>query len=108
MPKVTFVPEGITIEMPRGTTLLAAAQASGAPVGYACGGHGACSTCHVYVLEGLASLEPADEKEEDILDKAFDVRPHSRLACQTRMGEQDVVCEITGESRKTWHNEHPA
>ena len=107
MPKITFLPDGETVDVPRGTTLLQAAQKAHAMVGSACGGNCACSTCHVYVREGFDSLSDVAENEEDILDKAFDVRPASRLSCQAKVGGDDVVCEITRESRQAWLDEHP-
>jgi ferredoxin, 2Fe-2S len=107
MPKVTFLPDGNSIEVPRGTSVLEAAKKCHAQVGYACGGVCACSTCHVYVRQGLDTLGEQSEKEEDILDKAFDVRPSSRLGCQARVSDQDVTVEITPESRKAWFDEHP-
>ncbi len=79
MTKVRFIDHGVEIEVPLGTTLLKAAKLSGAPEGDACGGVCACSTCHVYVETGAELLVPADDDEEDILDKAFDVRMSSRL-----------------------------
>ena len=99
--------EPIEIEVPAGTTLLQAAQKADAQVGYACGGNCACSTCHVYVKEGYDSLSDQEEGEEDILDKAFDVRPTSRLSCQAKIGNQDLVCHITRESRQAYLDEHP-
>ena len=78
-----------------------------AQVGYACGGNCACSTCHVYVKEGYDSLSEQQEAEEDILDKAFDVRPTSRLSCQSKIGSEDLVCLITRESRQAYLDEHP-
>ncbi len=91
-----------------GTTLLQAARASGAPEGDACGGVCACSTCHLYVGEGLDLLTEASEKEEDILDKAFDVQMSSRLGCQAKI-EQDGLIEvdIARESLDAFYNEHP-
>ncbi len=86
MPKVTFLPTGESIEVPAGTTILKAAKQAGAEVGYACGGVCACSTCHVYVKSGADSLSTQEEQEEDILDKAFDVRSSSRLSCQSKLG----------------------
>jgi 2Fe-2S ferredoxin len=107
MPKVTFLPEGISIEVQAGTSILQAAKKCGAKVGYACGGVCACSTCHVYVKSGFDSLSEQQENEEDILDKAFDVRAISRLSCQSKLDEEDVVVEITRESRQAWYDEHP-
>jgi 2Fe-2S ferredoxin len=107
MPKVTFLPDGNSIEVPSGTSILQAAKKCHAQVGFACGGVCACSTCHVYVKEGLDSLSEQQENEADILDKAFDVRANSRLGCQSRVADQDVVVEITRESRSAWFDEHP-
>ena len=117
MPKVTFLPvdghfnshqaEPIVIEVPEGESILKAAQQAHAKVGYACGGNCACSTCHVYVKQGYASLPAVEEDEEDILDKAFDVKPSSRLACQTTVAATDLVVELTRESRTAWYDEHP-
>ncbi len=69
------------VEVPAGTTLLEASKQIRAPEGDACGGVCACSTCHVYVKKGRDLLSPAEEDEEDILDKAFDVQATSRLGC---------------------------
>ena len=107
MPRVTFLPDGNSIEVARGTSILEAAKKCGAQVGYACGGVCACSTCHVYVKQGFDSLSEQQEKEEDILDKAFDVRATSRLSCQAKVAEEDVAVEITRESRQAWFDEHP-
>ena len=107
MPTITFTPDGLSIDVPAGTTILEAAQKLGAQVGHACGGNCACSTCHVYVTTGLASLGEPSEDEEDILDTAFDVQPTSRLACQVACGAEDLICDITRESRKAWFDEHP-
>jgi 2Fe-2S ferredoxin len=108
MPKVTYKPEGIAVAVAPGTTLLDAARQCGAPVGSACGGNLACSTCHVWVKAGLDSLSEMEDGENDILDKAFDVRPTSRLGCQAKVADEDVECEITRESRQAYYDEHPA
>ena len=108
MPKVTFLePKPITVEVESGTSILEASEEGGAHVGSACGANLACSTCHVWVHKGLDSLGEIEEEEDDILDKAFDVRPESRLACQACVSDEDVVVEITPESLKAWHDEHP-
>ena len=117
MPKVTFLPvsnqfdghqpEPLTVEVAPGTSILQAAQQAHAQVGFACGGNCACSTCHVYVKQGFDSLSSVEDTEEDILDKAFDVKPTSRLSCQSKIGGADLVCELTRESRAAWYDEHP-
>lgn len=109
MPKVTFhSPLGeVTVDVPRGTSLLDAALLGQARVGHSCGGVCACSTCHVWVKKGLDSLTPPLDKEMDRLDQAFDVRPYSRLACQAELGEEDVGVEITEESLASYMDENP-
>ncbi|MDX2090786.1 MAG: 2Fe-2S iron-sulfur cluster-binding protein [Kofleriaceae bacterium] len=113
MPKVTFKnPDGPgsapkTIDCRRGLSILDAAEECGARVGHACGGNLACSTCHVYVEEGLASLGDIADKENDIMDKAFDVRSESRLGCQAKLADEDVVVEISEESLRAWLDENP-
>ncbi len=113
MPKLTFLnPTGpgsapITVDAPKGDTILDVSEHCGARVGHACGGNLACSTCHVWVQEGLESLPDPEEKEYDILDKAFDVRAESRLGCQCRLGDADVTVEITEESLRAWLDENP-
>ena len=108
MPKVRFEPDGIEIEVPVGTTILEASNKAHAQVGSACGGVCGCSTCHVYVKQGLADLAPAEDREEDIMDKAFDVRPNSRLGCQSKiLRDTTIVAEISRESRQAYLDEHP-
>ena len=114
MPKITFLnPHGpkssgpLVVECKRGESILDASEEHGARVGHACGGNLACSTCHVYVQQGLDSLPEITDKENDIMDKAFDVRPESRLGCQARVADQDLVVEITEESLRAWLDENP-
>jgi ferredoxin, 2Fe-2S len=114
MPKITFknpihlkVFEPLTVEVKPGMTILEAAEECGARVGHACGGNLACSTCHVYVEAGLDSLGEIADKENDIMDKAFDVRPESRLGCQCKLAGEDIVVEITQESHRAWLDENP-
>jgi 2Fe-2S ferredoxin len=108
MPKVRFEPDGIEIEVPIGTTILEASNKAHAQVGSACGGVCGCSTCHVYVKQGLADLSPAQDREEDIMDKAFDVKPTSRLGCQSKIQrDATIVVEISRESRQAFLDEHP-
>ncbi len=63
-------------------SLLDVALGLGIDIDHACGGVGACSTCHVIVKEGLDSCNPSSEKEDDQLEKAPGLTPQSRLACQ--------------------------
>jgi 2Fe-2S ferredoxin len=46
------------------------------------------------VREGFESLEPSDELEDDMLDKAWGLEPQSRLSCQAQVADKDLVVEI--------------
>ena len=106
MALVRFVGENLEVSVPVGSSILCAAKMCGAPLGFACGGVGACSTCHVTVRAGSEFLDEKEEREDDVLDKAFDVRESSRLGCQACVVVEGVVeVEITQESRKAWEDE---
>jgi ferredoxin, 2Fe-2S len=108
MTTVRFVDQGLEASIEVGQSLLDAARKVHAPEGDACGGVCACSTCHVYVEQGAELLSAATEQEEDILDKAFDVRMTSRLGCQAKAQRDGlIVIRISQESLKAYANEHP-
>lgn len=110
MPIVKYPKEkgGVEVTVPLGTTLLDASKLAHIRHGSACGGVCACSTCHVYVTEGLSLLAEGEDEELDILDKAFDVRSTSRLGCQAKIVRDGVIClEISRESHEAYDNEHP-
>jgi len=100
MTRLTFLPhpqicaEGKTIEVEPGISICDAALNAGIRIEHACEKSCACTTCHVVVREGFASLDPAEEKEEDLLDKAWGLEPESRLSCQAKVGNRDLVVEI--------------
>lgn len=101
MPRVTFLPhekfcpEGLTVEVEPGVSIADVAHDNDIEIEMACGGVPACTTCHCIVRKGFDSLQgEVDELEEDLLDKAWGLEPHSRLACQAKVGDQDVTVEI--------------
>ena len=96
MPRVTFLPGGRSAEVAPGATLLDAADAAGVELPHNCGGVCACTTCHVWVEVGLASLAPPTEREDDKLDEAAGLTARSRLACQARVGGAEVVARLPG------------
>ncbi len=100
MPRVIFQPGGASAEVAPGTTLLEAADAAGVDLPSNCGGVCACTTCHVWVEAGLASLSEIEDREDDKLQEAAGLSAHSRLACQARVGAADVVVRVPGNRIK--------
>lgn len=103
--KVTFLPQGRTVEVRAGDSVLDAAVKGALPLEHACGGVCACSTCHVVVKEGYEDLNPASEKEEDMLDNAACLTTRSRLGCQIEVN-RDLVVEIPPMTRNQVSEEH--
>ena len=100
MPRIVFLPhdeicpEGKTIEAEPGISICDAALGADVEIEHACEKACACTTCHVIVREGFDSLAEATDKEEDLLDKAWGLEPESRLSCQAKVGDKDLVIEI--------------
>ncbi len=63
-------------------------------IDHACELSCACTTCHVVVRQGYASLEEASDNEEDLLDKAWGLTSVSRLSCQAIVADEDLTVEI--------------
>jgi 2Fe-2S ferredoxin len=110
MPKIVFIVAGerraFDVDLPSlpyqhhglPGSLLDVALNVGVSIEHACGGHSACTTCHVIVRAGAANLSELEDAEADRLDAAWEVTPHSRLACQAVV-KGDVECEIPAYSR---------
>ncbi|SIQ02138.1 ISC system 2Fe-2S type ferredoxin [Pseudacidovorax sp. RU35E] len=94
LPHAEYCPEGTEIQAPAGTSICEALLENGIPIEHACEMSCACTTCHVVVREGLASLNEAEEAEEDLLDRAWGLTPQSRLSCQAILAQKDLVVEI--------------
>ena len=94
LPHATLCPAGTAIDAAAGETLCNVLLEHGIEIEHACEKSCACTTCHVVLREGFDSLEPAEDKEEDMLDKAWGLEATSRLSCQARMPQNDLVIEI--------------
>lgn len=60
-----------------------------------CGAVCACSTCHLYVNNGMDNLEDISDREEDFIDRAVSPRINSRLGCQCVLLDGDGEVEVT-------------
>ena len=94
LPHEALCPEGKEIEAKPGTSICDTLLDNGIEIEHACEKSCACTTCHVIVRGGYESLEPPNEKEDDLLDKAWGLELTSRLSCQARVGEEPLTIEI--------------
>jgi 2Fe-2S ferredoxin len=94
LPHEILCPAGAVLEVSSGISVCDALLEHDIEIEHACEKSCACTTCHVVVREGLASLNEADEKEEDLLDMAWGLEAGSRLSCQSLVGQEDLVIEI--------------
>ena len=108
---VTFIledPEGLTetdqtrweVKAAHGEHLLEVAVEAGINIEHACGGVCACSTCHVYVEQGMDQVTEADEDEEDRVEEAPGIQVNSRLSCQCEVvGKGPIVVRVPAWNR---------
>jgi 2Fe-2S ferredoxin len=94
LPHVELCPKGAVIEAEPGTSICDALLENGIEIEHACEKSCACTTCHVVLRKGYDSLNPAEEAEEDLLDKAWGLEPTSRLSCQAVVGNEELIVEI--------------
>jgi ferredoxin, 2Fe-2S len=94
LPHIELCPDGAVIEAKRGESICQNLLDNEIDIDHACDQVCACTTCHVIVREGYNTLNPAQENEEDLLDKAWGLEPLSRLSCQAVVGDTDLVVEI--------------
>ena len=94
MPKVTFEPMNIVVEATPGQSVLEVALTGDIPIQHACGGFCACATCHIIVKSGGGSLDAMDADENERLEIADGRQGTSRLACQTKVRNSDLVVHV--------------
>jgi len=94
LPHEELCPDGMVVEAEPGQTICDVALQNHVEIEHACEKSCACTTCHVYIREGMESLNENTEDEDDMLDKAWGLDPDSRLSCQTIIGDEDLVVEI--------------
>jgi 2Fe-2S ferredoxin len=106
LPHAALCPAGAEIEAREGVSILDTLLEQGIEIEHACEKSCACTTCHVVVREGYDSLDEAEEKEEDMLDKAWGLEATSRLSCQTKVRTADLVIEIPKYTINLAREEH--
>ena len=84
MPKIACLPDNAQLSVGAGETILEASLRAGIPHAHACGGRARCSTCRIWILEGLEYCSERNEQERAIAGP-LRFGPEVRLACQTKV-----------------------
>ena len=82
MPKITFLPQNITVEALNSEPLLDAARAAGVSAEAPCGGKGVCRKCGIKVISGKIDV------------KSGSYRSGNALLCRSYTADSDAVIEI--------------
>ena len=114
--KITFLPMNKVVEVdtenpPRGEhgragSILDIALANGISLEHACGGNCACTTCMVWVRQGMENLSEAEDDELDLAERATDANLTSRLGCQAVVLKGEVTVEIPPYTVNQIKSEH--
>lgn len=94
LPHAEICPQGTEFEATVGMSICDNLLKHDIEIEHACEKVCACTTCHVIVRAGYDSLDDPEEKEEDMLDRAWGLEPRSRLSCQAKVAGADLVIEI--------------
>ena len=94
LPHKEICPQGAEIDAVPGISICDTLLEAGIEIEHACEKSCACTTCHVIVREGFETLDPSEENEDDMLDKAWGLEPQSRLSCQAIVKNESLTVEI--------------
>jgi len=84
MTTITCLPDRKEVGVREGDTILQATLRANIAHAHACGGFARCSTCRVWVLDGLDRCAPRTDEERRLADR-IGFGPEVRLACQTKL-----------------------
>jgi len=91
---LTIKPSGKTVQSAEGISILEALLAAGEPINHKCDGKAECGSCHIFINEGRKTLSKIQRSENERLDAIVGVSSQSRLACQAKLGNEDVTVEL--------------
>jgi 2Fe-2S ferredoxin len=91
---LTINPSGTTVPSTEGMSILEAVLAAGVKMPHKCEGKAECGSCHIFVVEGRKTLSKTQRAENERLDAIVGVSSNSRLACQAKLGTENVTVEL--------------
>jgi adenylate cyclase len=78
-------PNGVTVQVPKGFSVLEASLRNHLPHASVCGGRARCSTCRIRIIGDLSRLPKPSNREAFVLNRVgASADPAVRLACQLR------------------------
>ena len=90
MPTVFYTLENKRVEVEPGETILRVSLRTGILHAHACGGNARCSTCRIFIINGLNACAPRNSKEQALADRLH-FGSDIRLACQTTITDDVEV-----------------
>jgi ferredoxin, 2Fe-2S len=96
MPMLTILPSGQTLDAATGTSVLETLLGAEIGILHKCDGQAKCGSCHIFVHDGRKTLSKIGRVENERLDQIVGVGSKSRLACQAKIGAENVTIEILG------------
>jgi adenylate cyclase len=109
MPNVFYTLENKRVEVEPEETILRVSLRTGILHAHACGGNARCSTCRIFIINGLNACAPRNSKEQALADRLH-FSSDIRLACQTtitndvevrRLVLDDEDLELTDQQGKS-------
>ena len=94
MPILTIKTTGKIVEAAEGISILQALLAAGEAIAHKCDGKAECGSCHIFVHEGRKGLSKIQRLENEKLDTIVGVGSGSRLACQAKLGTDNITVEL--------------
>ena len=95
LPHRSICPGGEVVPAFAGKSIAELLIANDVDISHSCQLQCACTTCHVYVMEGSHHINRMNDEEDRMLKNVPDRAQWSRLACQAVFeGGGDVVVEI--------------
>jgi len=98
MPKITYLPQDVTIECADGETVFEVGWRSDIPIESACVGKATCGLCRVKIVAGEENLSAYNELEEKHLGNVYFLTK-VRLSCHCVV-RGDVTVELAPKKKR--------
>ena len=93
MPRITFLPLGLTVDCPEGGSVFDAGRRANLPIPTACVGKATCGLCRVKIIAGEPHLSKINAAEERHLGNTYFLTK-LRLSCQAVVAGGDVTVQL--------------